>query len=330
MLPESRKKLIISVISIIVIIIVVFLIAKLSAFIKSKNTTEPVDTNDDYANLYDYYGFMKDSDSVYHLYGLKDGEEMSLDLKTFYDIQDIIVKDNHLIIYSDALNEIRYNKNNKAFHFYELNSSYSSKYKIKIASKYLITYKDNTLAYLNYTDDLTNEIKIAASVSDYLVTENMVYYVQNGSLYSFDLTSFENTLINNFHNEVMIKEITDKKIYYELADQLYFIDTDSKVITKLEDIVKDDKITFIVANSDGFIYKVDNILKSYSIKTYSSNVIAQNFTSEILTIENISDNEYLMSLKEEYSDEIKNVIINFDTDKITELTNNYVTIKKVG
>ena len=330
MLPESRKKIMISVISIIVIVIVVFLIAKLSAFIKSKNTTEPVDANDAYADLYDYYGFMKDSDNVYHLYGIKDGEESSLDLKTFYDIQDLIIKDKHLIIYSDALNEIRYDKNNQAFHFYELNSSYSSKYKVKLASDYLITCKDNTLAYLNYTDDFAKDNKIATGVSDYLVTKNMVYYVQDGSLYSFNLTSLKSTLINNFHNEIIIKGITDKKIYYEFAEKLYYIDTDSKVITKLEDVIEDNEITFLISNSEGFIYQTNDSLKAYSIKGYSTQVIAEDFKSEVLTIVNISTDEYFMSLKEEDSDEIQNVLVNFDTNEIIELTNNYIAIEKVG
>lgn len=89
MLPEKRKKLIIGAISVVVIIIVVILLGKISSFIKNRND-ENTQRNDDYSKMYDYIGVTIDEDNIYKIYGISENDEKYLDVKTFYEVKDMI------------------------------------------------------------------------------------------------------------------------------------------------------------------------------------------------------------------------------------------------
>ena len=116
MLPEKRKKLIITSISIIVMIFVIIGIAKLSSYIKRMNTpVQDLKNNDTYPSKYQYYGFSKDQDNIYKLYGIMGKDETYLNLRTFYNIKDYTLRNNKLVIYSDAINEIRYDSKEDEF-----------------------------------------------------------------------------------------------------------------------------------------------------------------------------------------------------------------------
>ena len=101
MLPEKKKRLIIAGIALVLIIITVFLLGKLSSYIKSKNDNNVTKErrNDDYPDKYDYYGILKDEDGIYKIYGIGETEEY-LNVRTFYNIQDYITKDNKLVLFS--------------------------------------------------------------------------------------------------------------------------------------------------------------------------------------------------------------------------------------
>ena len=112
MLPEKKKRLIIALISVVIIIITVFAIYELSSYIRSRNNNTTIEerNNDEYPSDYSYIGVLKDKDNIYKLYGIKDKEEKYLNVRTFYDIKSFELLNDKLMIYSDATNEVRYDK----------------------------------------------------------------------------------------------------------------------------------------------------------------------------------------------------------------------------
>jgi len=96
MLPEKKKNLLIGIVSCVVLIIVVILIYLLSNFIKSRS--EVVKLEDDlYPTKYNYYGILKDDEDVYRINGIAASDEDYLGIRTFYDVSDLRIINNHII-----------------------------------------------------------------------------------------------------------------------------------------------------------------------------------------------------------------------------------------
>ena len=153
MLPEKKKRLIIGIIATFAIIIIVILLALLSNYIKSRHENQNHERrNDAYPEKYEYFGITMDKDGIYKLYGISGDEEEYLNVRTFYNVEDMIIKNNKLVIYSDAVNELRYDKKTKEFYFYEIDSNYSNKYKVLLSKDYIVTKEDK----INLLKSLSN------------------------------------------------------------------------------------------------------------------------------------------------------------------------------
>ena len=95
MLPEKKKRLIIGIIATFAIIIIVILLALLSNYIKSRHENQNHERrNDAYPEKYEYFGITMDKDGIYKLYGISGDEEEYLNVRTFYNVEDMIIKNN--------------------------------------------------------------------------------------------------------------------------------------------------------------------------------------------------------------------------------------------
>lgn len=328
MLPEKKKKLIIGIIAIIVIIIVVFLLGKLSSFIKDKGKETKERRNDSYSEKFKYIGIFQDEDKILNLYGI-DEEETSLGVRTFYDILDIKLINEKLVLYSDATNELRYDKNEDEYYFYELDTKYNNNYKIRLANKYVVSYTNKTLSYWAFDSKEESEIRNNLENDTFFVSEDNVYFLDNTGLYEYNLDEAreEKIIKLNESDEVVVIGVTKDYIILTINEELYGYKKSGSVRYKPSDYLKEE-YEFIDITDNGFIYKQDNILKEYSFITNRVLEKEVYFEYKILSSLYLGDEVYYFKINDK--DKEKYVIMDMKEKKIIkELDNDYLYMVKL-
>lgn len=326
MLPEKKKRLIIAGIALVLIIITVFLLGKLSSYIKSKNDNNVTKErrNDDYPDKYDYYGILKDEDDIYKIYGIGETEEY-LNVRTFYNIQDYITKDNKLLLFSDATNELRYDSKKDEFYFYELDSSYSNKEIYSLSDNYIIINALNKVSYKKFNEEETVLITDELKNENVLVRDNKVYYLKNDGIYEYNLDTKENKCIINGEGDISIINVLGDYIYINKDGEelIYKISSALKIV--LSNYIKEE-YSIVNLTDAGIVIKQDGQLKIFSFIT---NKIL-NDTFDLEGYNNtyslyLGNDLYYMNL--ELNNNKKHIIIDMSSKKIIkEFKENYLYI----
>lgn len=326
MLPEKKKRLIIAGIALVLIIITVFLLGKLSSYIKSKNDNNVTKErrNDDYPDKYDYYGILKDEDGIYKIYGIGETEEY-LNVRTFYNIQDYITKDNKLVLFSDATNELRYDSKKDEFYFYELDSSYSNKEIYSLSDNYIIINALNKVSYKKFNEEETILITDELKNENVLVRDNKVYYLKKDGIYEYNLDTKENKCIINDEGDISIINVLGDYIYINKDGEelIYKISSALKIV--LSDYIKEE-YSIVNLTDAGIVIKQDGQLKIFSFIT---NKIL-NDTFDLEGYNNtyslyLGNDLYYMNL--ELNNNKKHIIIDMSSKKIIkEFKENYLYI----
>lgn len=326
MLPEKKKRLIIAGIALVLIIITVFLLGKLSSYIKSKNDNNVTKErrNDDYPDKYDYYGILKDEDGIYKIYGIGETEEY-LNVRTFYNIQDYITKDNKLLLFSDATNELRYDSKKDEFYFYELDSSYSNKEIYSLSDNYIIINALNKVSYKKFNEEETILITDELKNENVLVRDNKVYYLKKDGIYEYNLDTKENKCIINDEGDISIINVLGDYIYINKDGEelIYKISSALKIV--LSDYIKEE-YSIVNLTDAGIVIKQDGQLKIFSFIT---NKIL-NDTFDLEGYNNtyslyLGNDLYYMNL--ELNNNKKHIIIDMSSKKIIkEFKENYLYI----
>lgn len=326
MLPEKKKRLIIAGIALVLIIITVFLLGKLSSYIKSKNDNNVTKErrNDDYPDKYDYYGILKDEDGIYKIYGIGETEEY-LNVRTFYNIQDYITKDNKLVLFSDATNELRYDSKKDEFYFYELDSSYSNKEIYSLSDNYIIINALNKVSYKKFNEEETVLITDELKNENVLVRDNKVYYLKKDGIYEYNLDTKENKCIINDEGDISIINVLGDYIYINKDGEelIYKISSALKIV--LSDYIKEE-YSIVNLTDAGVVIKQDGQLKIFSFIT---NKIL-NDTFDLEGYNNtyslyLGNDLYYMNL--ELNNNKKHIIIDMSSKKIIkEFKENYLYI----
>lgn len=326
MLPEKKKRLIIAGIALVLIIITVFLLGKLSSYIKSKNDNNVTKErrNDDYPDKYDYYGILKDEDGIYKIYGIGETEEY-LNVRTFYNIQDYITKDNKLVLFSDATNELRYDSKKDEFYFYELDSSYSNKEIYSLSDNYIIINALNKVSYKKFNEEETILITDELKNENVLVRDNKVYYLKKDGIYEYNLDTKENKCIINDEGDISIINVLGDYIYINKDGEelIYKISSALKIL--LSNYIKEE-YSIVNLTDAGIVIKQDGQLKIFSFIT---NKIL-NDTFDLEGYNNtyslyLGNDLYYMNL--ELNNNKKYIIIDMSSKKIIkEFKENYLYI----
>ncbi len=326
MLPEKKKSLIIAGIALVLIIITVFLLGKLSSYIKSKNDNNVTKErrNDDYPDKYDYYGILKDEDGIYKIYGIGETEEY-LNVRTFYNIQDYITKDNKLLLFSDATNELRYDSKKDEFYFYELDSSYSNKEIYSLSDNYIIINALNKVSYKKFNEEETVLITDELKNENVLVRDNKVYYLKKDGIYEYNLDTKENKCIINDEGDISIINVLGDYIYINKDGEelIYKISSALKIV--LSNYIKEE-YSIVNLTDAGIVIKQDGQLKIFSFIT---NKIL-NDTFDLEGYNNtyslyLGNDLYYMNL--ELNNNKKHIIIDMSSKKIIkEFKENYLYI----
>lgn len=326
MLPEKKKRLIIAGIALVLIIITVFLLGKLSSYIKSKNDNNVTKErrNDDYPDKYDYYGILKDEDGIYKIYGIGETEEY-LNVRTFYNIQDYITKDNKLLLFSDATNELRYDSKKDEFYFYELDSSYSNKEIYSLSDNYIIINALKKVSYKKFNEEETILITDELKNENVLVRDNKVYYLKKDGIYEYNLDTKENKCIINDEGDISIINVLGDYIYINKDGEelIYKISSALKIV--LSNYIKEE-YSIVNLTDAGIVIKQDGQLKIFSFIT---NKIL-NDTFDLEGYNNtyslyLGNDLYYMNL--ELNNNKKHIIIDMSSKKIIkEFKENYLYI----
>ncbi len=315
MLPEKRKKLIISCIAIIIAIIVVILLGKISSFIKNKsNNIER--RSDDYSELYDYIGVAKDKDGIYKIYGINEDDEKYLDVKTFYDVKDMINIDNKIVLYSDAVNEIRYDSKNDEFYFYELDSFFNKYDNVSLTHDYLAVTDNDKISYKKYN---SGQLESIDDAEDYLLKNNKMYYLSNNDIYEYDLDSKnKKTIVSSEETDtVKLIAISDKYLFYSKNDELNAYN----IKRYYSETIRNRK--FYSVSDEGIITIEENILKDISVSEGRA-IYQYNLSSDLDNIIYLGNNNIYLSFEDNY------VIIDLQTSKVWKnLDNDYIYLMKV-
>lgn len=331
MLPEKRKRLIIGIIAIFAIIIIVILLALLSNYIKSRHENQNDERrNDAYPEKYEYFGITMDKDGIYKLYGISGNEEEYLNVRTFYNVEDMIDKDGKLVIYSDAANELRYDKKTKEFYFYEIDSNYSNKYKVLLSKDYIVTKEDRIINYRKYNNEEIKNITDKAIDYECLLHDNKVYYVLEDGIYEFNLNNEKTNKITDktLEDQVKLISINNKYVYTIINDEYIVYKIDSAEKINVSEYIKE-PFMYVDEKDEALIFK-----DSEGIKTFS--LLTRRASSKVYYIDgydveksiNINDNYYYMNLI--LDDNEKYVIIDLEEGKeIKEFNNKYLYIWKV-
>ena len=331
MLPEKRKRLIIGIIAIFAIIIIVILLALLSNYIKSRHENQNDERrNDAYPEKYEYFGITMDKDGIYKLYGISGNEEEYLNVRTFYNVEDMIDKDGKLVIYSDAANELRYDKKTKEFYFYEIDSNYSNKYKVLLSKDYIVTKEDRIINYRKYNSEEIKNITDKAIDYECLLHDNKVYYVLEDGIYEFNLNNEKTNKITDktLEDQVKLISINNKYVYTIINDEYIVYKIDSAEKINVSEYIKE-PFMYVDEKDEALIFK-----DSEGIKTFS--LLTRRASSKVYYIDgydveksiNINDNYYYMNLI--LDDNEKYVIIDLEEGKeIKKFNNKYLYIWKV-
>lgn len=333
MLPEKRKNLIILIVSIIAVILVIIIMYNFAKFMRGAGETEEKVYDDTYPPAYVYYGFITDEEGNYQLMGLdSEFNETMLGLRSFYFMNNLYYYNNHLVLYSDAINQINYNATEENYFLYELNPFYSNSTEVLIAPEYYIFYTQDTLEYCLSSDCNRTVISDALLKPEVFYSDNKVFYQLNDGIYVFDLETLtsERVVLNETHDITLITASSNYLVF--TVDDIYWLyNSNSKVATSLEDHIPEEEYTFVSLQNDYFIYQIvaengNNNLKKYSLRINSPlNTVYDIGKEEITNSIVISDNLLYAELVGD--DTLRYVIMDIDEQRVLkELEHPYVVL----
>ena len=346
MLPERRKNLIIFIIGIIIFILLVISIFGISKYIKNRNEENNRDiddrVSDPYPNDYAFYGITVDLENIYRIYGITSNyTEKYIGIRSFYKIQDSIIKDNHLFVYSDGVNDLRYDASNKDFYMYRYDDFYSNNINVKLTKDYMLLFdQDNTIAKKAYNSSETKEIIRNINISDILIKDNMIYYTDNKSVYSYDLNrDYQQKLAIDIDpeaesHEFQLLDFNETYLVYKYNGNLFFYHFGLSSVKTMESFsIRSENVDFISASDNGFYYQVLNEDETYSVKfyNYGSNIIEEVYLSrfKVNKIVPLSNDIYFMEI---VVNDVKESILfsSKEMDIVKRLENRYINIVSLG
>ena len=337
MLPKKRKSLIIWIISIIGIIIVIILMYNFSKFMHSRGPKEPVIVDDAYNSEYSYYGFAIDEDGNYQLMGLNsEMDEELLGLRSFYPMSNMYYYNNHLLVYTDAINQINYNKEENKYFFNEINSFYNNNADVLITETKYIFYANGTLEYCEINE--CNKVLIDNELTDDLILlgNNEVFYQKSDGIYMYDFTTNESKIIMLPSPNGGLRLLGTDREYVIIINggEVYSYNIDNDTSNNISNIILSEEQEFSVVNIQNgyFIYQVIDENGNYNLKKFSlliNNTLKNNFGigKEMITIAFVVDDKYLYAELVDNNDNLRYVIIDMENEQfVRDLNYSYVTL----
>lgn len=338
-MPDRKRKLIIIIISIIAIILLVIVISSISSFIKDR--ADVGRSSDLYPEEVMYMGIFYDKENDYQkIIPLnEDFESLKYELNSFYEIQDIKVINDRLVIYSDALNEIAYDHELDEFYLNELDSYYNANTSVYLGKDYMVFLtKDGSLEYILYNHkEKDKNVIVESNIENkkIAVIDNFIYYRDFDGIVKYNMETLEKKVVVptsvNFSPE--INYYNDSYILLKSNDENMILSVESDVLTKFGDMFLEPNYNLLSLYDKGFIYSVSNPNKLISYNAFYH----RHETSPYLLEENlvpykmyhISDNNVYLDLVSNTDEHSYYVYDAIDREYIATLDKDYESIIKV-
>lgn len=333
MLPEKKKRLIIGIVAVLLIILVVLGLWKLSNYLKSRNNVTDEKSNDAYPEVYSYYGIVKDKDGIYKLYGISDNAEEYLNVRTFYDIKSFELLNDKLMIYSDATNEVRYDKKLDEFYFYVLDDYYSNKEDIKLGDNIVVSKDGSSIVYWKFDSDDKKNVTNDSLDTNYYVVKDKIYYVLNDGIYEYDTTKNEENkvVLKNSYDNVELLNANEEFIFVNYNNNFWAYRIKNSVRVKIEDYIKEE-YDFVGYTNSGFMLKMYNDIMEFSLVNNKLSGKTFNVSGyEVTGLIDLGDSNYYMNLTNDNEEEEKSVLVDMKREKIIrEFENEYLYLIKAA
>ena len=343
MLPERRRRLIITIIGIILFVALAISLYAISNYVKSQNVPEEdIDNrpNSNYPSEYIIYGLTIDNDNIVRLYGLTDSYiEKYLGVRSFYKDQDNVIKDSHLFIYLDCVNELRFDERNKEFYLYKYDEYYSNNVKIKLSRNYIVLFdKNNKVTARKYNEEELKDVADGISYDNAFIKGDTIYYTDINGLHRYNLNNDVLTTLVDYKEYTIkptlkILDINNNYIVYTKDGVLNIYSNQTNYSKDIATIAQlagmgSSNIEYLELTNDGFYFQVANEDKTFSIKKFSlinSRLEEQSFVTKyrIINMETITKDLYYMNIiiddKEDhiiFSTKVKDIVKNLENKYI--------------
>ena len=340
MLPEKRKELIIWIVSIIGVILVIIIMYNFSKFMRdlsAQNNPEEIIYDDPYPSEYAYYGFMIDDDGNYQLMGFdNEFNETELGLRTFYAMDNLYYYDNHLVLYSDAINQINYNEEEEKFSFYEQNPFFSNSTDVTITPDYYVFVNNNRLEYCE-SPECIDRIEISNYLRSTRIfnVNNKIYYQLSDGLYEYDLSIGNGDLIvNNSRSTLEFLAINDNYLIFSVEGNYWTYNLNNNISGNITEYINlETELQFVcLGNNSLYLETIDeagnNVIIDFSLLEMAVNDFYNIGNEKVNYSFSLSDDIVYASLIDE--DNERYVIMNMEEQEIIkELDNPYVVIREV-
>lgn len=340
MLPEKRKELIIWIASIVGVIIVIIIMYNFAKFMRGlgANNEEVIVYDDPYPNDYVYYGFAVDEDKNYQLMGLdSEFNENQLGLRTFYVMNDLYYYNEHLVLYTDAINQINYNATDKKFNFYEQNSFFSNTTDVIITPGYYVFISNDRLEFCEST-----ECSEKTTISEKLIndtvfnSENQIFYQLSDGVYGYDLSNGEEkNIVTNARNTLEFLAVDEEYLIFTVGNNYWMYTIRSGIAENLNEYVDlDDNYKFICLQNDNLYFQMtneedDNVLVGISLT--NREILNDSYdigSEEIINVKPLGDTLIYAELFKD--EDVRYVIMDLEERQvIKELENPYVVIRGI-
>lgn len=312
----------------IAIVIVIIVMYNFSKYMQNRNKIdEEIIYDDVYPEEYVYYGFTFDEDGNYQLMGLTDDfTEELLGLRSFYPMNRMYYYNEHLVLYTDAINQINYNKNDNEYFFYEQNSFYSNNTDVLITPDYYVFYDGEKLEYCSIAN-CTNTLIAEELASDVILTSNnLIYYVHSDAIYEYDLATATSKAVMypDANNEMQLLAANEEYLVLLNGFSIYAYEIDTATTTNISDIIisEDLEFSFLTIQGSNLLYQVkdtsgNNIIKSYSLLIKDILNSTYNIANEEITNCFII-NDTLMYAELVNGDNVRYVIMDMEEKKVVK------------
>lgn len=325
---DKKRLIIIGVLFTLFFIIVAIVISLITSYAKNKDAYKQ--ESDSYPESYVYMGVKYDASNGYEVIVPLDEnfDEIDLTTRTFYSIKDINVFNKKVYVYSDALNEVAYNKNDNRLYLNEINSYYDSKSTVKLARDYIVLFETNgSIKYIKNVDDSAEETEIAKNLEsqNIAVIDNAIYYRDDEGIVYFDIANKSSNVIvpsSDDYNPFIV-DYNNKYILLKSNEEYSIYDIENKNVIYVNELIIDTDIKMLSLYGRGFIYEKNDTheLVSYNLifnKTEDEIYIRNDdfvvnsiyyIDGSLMFIEMVKDNEYKYyiynSVKRDFIKELK-------------------------
>lgn len=261
MLPDRKRNILIGIIAVLLIVIVVFAIYFITSFIKN-GVTKPFES-DAYPLDYKYIGIQYDEINKYQtIVILKEdfSKIENVNLRSFFEIKDMKVKNNRLYFYSDAINEVAYDKEKDSVLIHEVNEYYNNKVDLKLSDNYIVFLTETgSLEYRKFDAKEKDENDIITSgLNDrtIAVIGDVVYYHGTDGIMSYDLNTKTSKAVITEVSSPTIVEYNEQYLLLKTKDEYFVYEINDGDVTFFDIITGKSGIKALSLYSRGFIYEL--------------------------------------------------------------------------